>query len=90
MPHIIVEYVFDPPMTEEEFDAMAERLDPCLDARSVRWVQSFVARDRTRRICIFEAPDAASVRAAYGSAGVGFARAWAADVIDGDDGDDSD
>ena len=86
MPHIIVEYAFDPPLTEEEFDAMAERLEPCLEARSVRWIQSFLARDRSRRICIFEAADAGSVREAYRSAKVGFERAWAADPItDGDD-----
>ena len=85
MPHIIVEYAFDPPMTEEQFDAMAEQLDPCLQARGVEWKQSFVAQDRRRRICIFEAADAESVRAAYRSAGVGFERAWAADAITEDD-----
>lgn len=86
MPRIIVEYVFDPPPTEEEFDAAAARLDPCLEARAVRWLESFVARDRTRRICVFDAPDAESVREAYRSAKVGFERAWAADAItDGDD-----
>jgi hypothetical protein len=85
MPHIIVEYAFEPPLTDEEFDAMAERLDPCLEARDVHWVQSFLAQDRRRRICIFEAPDAESVRAAYQSAKVGFERAWAADAITDDD-----
>jgi hypothetical protein len=85
MAHIIVEYAFDPPLTEEEFDAMAERLEPCLESRSVRWVESFFARDRSRRICVFEAPDAESVRDAYRSAKVGFERAWAADAIGEDD-----
>jgi hypothetical protein len=85
MPHIIVEYVFDPPMTEEDFDAMAEKLDPCLEARGVTWAASYVAQDRRRRICIFEAVDAQSVREAYRSAGVGFERAWAADAITDDE-----
>lgn len=85
MPHIVVEYAFDPPLTEEEFDRIAERLDPCLDARSVRWVESFWASDRTRRICIFEAADAESVRDAFRSAKVGFGRAWAAEHITDDD-----
>jgi hypothetical protein len=87
MPHIIVEYAFDPPATEEDFDRMAEQLDPCLDARGVRWVQSFLALDRKSRICIFDAPDAETVRAAYRSAKVGFVRAWAAEAITGDDDD---
>lgn len=85
MPHIIVEYTFDPPMTEEQFDGMAEKLDPCLVARNVTWKESFVAQDRRRRICVFEAADAESVREAYRSAGVGFERAWAADAIGEDD-----
>lgn len=88
MPHVIVEYAFDPPATEEEFDAMAARLDPCLEGRDVRWVQSFVALDRRRRVCIFEAPDAEAVRSAYRSAKVGFERAWAAEAITDDDDDD--
>jgi hypothetical protein len=85
MPHIIVEYKFDLPLTDEEFDAMARKLDPCLEARSARWVQSFLAQDRTRRICIFEAADAESVREAYRTAKVGFERAWAADAITDDE-----
>ena len=85
MPHIIVEYAFDHPMTDEEFDEMADRLGPCLDARNVRWVQSFLATDRKRRLCIFEAADAEAVRSAYRSARVGFERAWAADAITDDD-----
>jgi hypothetical protein len=85
MPHVVVEYTFDPPMTEEQFDAIAEKLDPCLQARDVTWKESFVAQDRRRRICIFEAPDAETVRAAYRSAGVSFGQAWAADIVTEDD-----
>jgi hypothetical protein len=85
MPHVIVEYAFDPPITEEEFDRMAEQLDPCLEGRDVRWVQSFLSLDRRRRICVFEAPDAEAVREAYRSARIGFERAWAAEAIMDDD-----
>jgi hypothetical protein len=85
MPHVIVEYAFDPPITEEEFDRMAEQLDPCLEGRDVRWVQSFLSLDRKRRICVFEAPDAEAVREAYRSARIGFERAWAAEAITDDD-----
>jgi hypothetical protein len=85
MPHIIVEYSFDPPITEEEFDHVATKLEPCLEAREVRWVESFFALDRRSRICIYEAPDAEAVREAYRSAKVGFVRAWAAEAITDDD-----
>jgi hypothetical protein len=85
MPHVIVEYAFDRPATEEEFNEAAARLDPCLEARGVRWIQSFLALDRRNRICIFEAPDAEAVRSAYRMAKVGFVRAWAAEAIADDD-----
>jgi hypothetical protein len=85
MPHVIVEYEFDPPITEAECDAMADQLQACLDARDVRWVESFLSLDRRNRICIFEAPDAEAVRSAYRSAKVGFVRAWAAEAIRDDD-----
>jgi hypothetical protein len=86
MPSIIVEYQFDPPITEEEFDRMAEQLDPCLEAHGVRWLQSFLSLDRRNRICVFEAADAEAVRSAYRRAKVGFVRAWAAESItDGDE-----
>lgn len=85
MPHMIVEYSFDPPATDEEMDRMAEQLDPCLEGRDVRFVQSFVSLDRRRRICVFEAPDAELVREGYRSAGVRFEKVWAAELITADD-----
>jgi hypothetical protein len=37
--------------------------------------------DRRRRICVFDAPDADSVRVSFRSAGVKFERVWAAEEI---------
>ncbi len=85
MPHMIVEYTFDPPATDDELDRMAEQLDPCLEGRDVRFVQSFVSLDRKRRICVFEAPDAEVVREGYRTAGVKFERVWPAELITADD-----
>lgn len=85
MPRVIVEYEFDPPATEAMFDAAAARLEPCFEGHGVRWVRSFVATDRRRRICIFDAPDAESVRASYRSAGVPFERVWSSEEITEDD-----
>jgi hypothetical protein len=48
-------------------------------------VRSFVALDRKRRICIFDAPDAEAVRESYRSAGVRFERVWSAEEITEDD-----
>ncbi len=90
MPLIILESVFDPPITDDEFDALADRLNPCLDARHARWVTSYLALDRRRRICVFEARDAEGVREAYRLAGVKFERAWPAEQILDDDDDEGD
>jgi hypothetical protein len=46
--------------------------------------------DRRRRICVFEAPDADSVRVSYRSAGVSFERVWAAEEINDDEEEDLD
>ena len=85
MPHVIVEYKFDPPATEEELDRIPEMLGPCLEGRDVRFVESFVSLDRTRRICVFEATDADTVRGSYRSAKVSFERAWSAERLSDDD-----
>jgi hypothetical protein len=85
MPHMIVETVYDPPASEEELDANAAKLDPCLQGHDVRWVRSYMSLDRRRRICVFEAPDADSVRVSYRSAGVKFERVWPAEAIEDDD-----
>ncbi|HEY2748842.1 MAG TPA: nickel-binding protein, partial [Polyangia bacterium] len=85
MAKIIVETTFDPPISEAEFDAMADRVMPCLDERAATWVTSYFATDRRRRVCVFEANDAESVRQAYRMSGVKFDRVWAADQITDDD-----
>jgi uncharacterized protein DUF4242 len=85
MTMIIIETSFDPPVTDEEFDALAEKVTPCLDERQATWITSYMATDRRRRICVFEAKDAESVRQAYRLSGVKFDRVWAADQIKDDD-----
>ncbi len=81
MPLVIVETAFDPPVTEEEFDAIAARTAPCLDEREATWVTSYMSLDRRRRICVFEAKDAESVRQAYRMSSTKFERVWSAEQI---------
>jgi predicted RNA-binding protein with PIN domain len=85
MPLVIVETAFDPPITQEEFDALAEKTADCLDERAARWVTSYMSLDRRRRVCVFDAKDAESVRQAYRMAGTKFERVWAAEQILDDD-----
>jgi hypothetical protein len=83
MTSIIVEQSFDPPMSDEEYQRLAKRLDPCLDLRHAIWVRSYVATDKRRVICEFEGPDTEAVREALRSAHVPFDRAWAAEYEPG-------
>jgi hypothetical protein len=47
-----------------------------------------MATDRRRRVCVFEARDAESVRQAYRLSGVKFDRVWAAEQILDDEEDE--
>ncbi len=81
MARVVVEQVFDPPMSDEDYSAFAKRLDPCLEARSAVWRRSYLATDKRRLTCEFDAPDADAVRTAMRSAGLEFERVWAAQVF---------
>jgi hypothetical protein len=47
-------------------------------ARTRGWVTTYIADDRRRQLCIFEAVDAESVRRSFRTAGVAFERVWSA------------
>jgi len=79
---LVVEQSFDPPLTDEVYDQMSRRIDPCLAAYDVKWQRSFLSTDRRRMVCAFEAADAEAVRAAYRSAGEKFDRVWVAEVYE--------
>lgn len=49
----------------------------CLEARNVNFIRTFYSSDEKRMMCLYEAPDAESVRQAQREAGVPFAEAWA-------------
>jgi hypothetical protein len=85
MPLIILESEFDPPISDDEFDALADKVAPCLEERHATWVTSYMATDHRRRICVFEARDAEAVRQAYRLSGVKFTRAWTAEQIRDED-----
>jgi hypothetical protein len=78
MPYFVAEIVWNPPKTPAEIDQEASKVDPCLDAHGVRWVESYIGANGDRRICLFEAPDAESVRSAFRSARATFERVWPA------------
>ena len=68
--------------TTAEGDAILSRRNPCLALYNVEFLGSYVSPDRRRMVCLYEAPDAESVRQANRQAGKSFVRAWAADVFE--------
>jgi hypothetical protein len=79
MPLFIVEEQFDPPINADGLNGYEEALSPCLKTYDVKWVSSYVGRDGARCVCVFEAPDAESVRRSYREANVPFQfKVWGA------------
>lgn len=85
MATMVVEQSFDHPLTTEDLNAMAKRVDVCLEAHGARWMRSYISSDRKRIVCEFEAADAEKVRESYRSAGVTFERVWTANVFSRDE-----
>ncbi len=78
---VIVETLVDYPLTPEQLTATDLQVLACLDERQAAWRYSLLSSDRHRMLCIFEAPDAESVREAYRKGGGGFKQIWAAELI---------
>jgi hypothetical protein len=82
MPRIIVERSFDPPLTQDDLDAIGRRVGGCLDLYRVRWIRSYFSADRRRMVCEYEAADAQSVRDVQNTAQAPFERVWPAEVME--------
>ena len=75
---LVLEHTFETPMSTEELNDSAKRLDTCLAAHGARWMRTYLSQDRKRMICEFEAADAEQVRESARSAGISFDRCWPA------------
>jgi len=82
MPYVIVEYDFDPPITDEGLERMTSALAACASARQLRRLRTVIAADGKRGFCEFEAPDAETVRETFRSAKVSFRSVWSARLLD--------
>ena len=78
MPQYIVEHEYRTPLTDELHDEEAKRTDPCLQQHGVTWIASYLAVDRMKMVCEFEAGSQEHIRNALRSAEVPFARVWPA------------
>lgn len=75
--NVLVERSFEDPVSLQDIQDIEEAGTDCLESRDVRFIRSYFSRDRKRMICLYEAPDAESVRQAQREAGVPFDDAWA-------------
>lgn len=82
MPYLIVEYEYDPPITDEQLISASEALHPCLEVRGITKLRSWVSNDRRRSVCEYRAADAESLREAYRAAAIGYARIWSATLFE--------
>jgi Protein of unknown function (DUF4242) len=79
---VIIETVSEKPLTDELLDAATQVIAPCIEARNGTWRYSMLSSDRHRMICIYDAPDAESIRDAYRRGGLAPSRAWAGYVVE--------
>jgi hypothetical protein len=81
MPVVLIEREFAEPQIVAELQARQARVAWCFEAQRVRYVRSFVGRDARYAICMYDAPDAESVRVTQRTADVLVTRAWSAHVL---------
>ena len=81
MSMVVVERSFAEPVALEDIQAIEDRGAWCLEAPGVRFVRTYLSRDRRRMVCLYEAADAESVRLAQQKAGMPFETAWSARIV---------
>jgi hypothetical protein len=72
----VVEHEYREPLTDEKHNEETMRADPCLRQYGVTWKTSYLAIDRLKMICEFEADSAEQVRDALRRADVAFVKVW--------------
>jgi hypothetical protein len=67
----------------EDIQSIEDAGQWCLDAYGVRFIKTFFSKDGLRMLCLYQAPDAESVRKAETQARVPYERAWTCEHIQG-------
>lgn len=78
---VLVERRFATPVRIEDIQALEDAGQWCLNAYGVRYIKTFFSKDGLRMLCLYEAPDAESVRQAETQASVPYDRAWTCEHI---------
>jgi hypothetical protein len=80
VPNVLVERSFVQPVPLAELQSLDAA--GCLQAQGVRFVRTFLSLDRMRMLCLYEAPDAESVRLSQRKAAIPIDSVWAFQRID--------
>lgn len=76
-PNVLVARSFDTPVALESVQAIEDAGAWCLEAHHVRFARTLFSADHRRMLCLYEAPDAESVRLAQRQAGMPLDDVWA-------------
>jgi hypothetical protein len=74
--NVVVERRFDQPVTVESVQAIEDAGAWCMELHQVTFLRTFFSTDCTRMICLYQAPDAESVRLAQRQAKMPVERVW--------------
>lgn len=75
--NVLVSRQFEEPVAFEDIQAIEDAGVSCLETHRVRFVRTFFAADCQRMICLYQAPDAESLRIAQREAKMPVERVWA-------------
>jgi hypothetical protein len=78
MPHVIVERTFETPVDRAAIETTLARGGWCLGAHGVRFLGGYLSADGRRLLCVYDAPDAESVRLANEAMRAPVDRVWSA------------
>ena len=87
--NVLVERRFDEGVTLQQIQDIEDAGIGCLESRYVRFIRTFFSADQKRMICLYEAPDAESVRQSQREAGGPFEEAWTFRALGGQQADDA-
>jgi hypothetical protein len=82
--NVVVARDFDEPTTVEAMQAIEDAAAWCLEQRQVTFLRTFFSTNCRRMLCLYQAPDAESVRQAQREAGMPVERVWACQAFDPD------
>jgi hypothetical protein len=82
MATVVVERIFPAPVDLTRIRTAVKDNKGCLDLHRVRYLKGYLSSDGLRMVCLFEAPDAESVRIVNRQVGMPFERIWTATILE--------